>query len=134
MEAEVLSPLVELQPQQEYHFQIDWFATRCPKPVVDVTSAGAVHQRLRLSRQEGQIRLEGVFGVFFPGQAQATVSDALGNVLAREDLGPVSPTRVFRLAKAFSLPAAAARVSVSVLDAAGDNRGWLGNVNVSKPP
>jgi hypothetical protein len=130
MEAEVLSPLVELQPQQEYHFQIDWFATRCPKPVLDVTSAGAVHQRLRVLKEQGQMRLEGVFGVFAPGTARATISDALGNALAREDLGPVSPTSVFRLAKPLSLPAAAARVSVSVIDADGQNRGWLGNVGV----
>jgi Domain of unknown function (DUF4380) len=130
MEAEVLSPLVELQPGQEYHFQIDWFATRCPRPIVDVTSAGAVHQRLRLSATPDRARLEGVFGVFYPGRAEATITDAVGNVLARRDLGRAGPATVFRLDQELPLPQAAARISVSLLDTDGRNRGWLGNVPV----
>lgn len=40
MESEILSPLADLEAGEEYRFTIDWFATRCPKPIVDVTSAG----------------------------------------------------------------------------------------------
>lgn len=133
MESEILSPLTDLQPGEEYRFTIDWFATRCPKPVVDVTPAGAVNQRLTATVQAGQVRLEGSFGVFFNGQAEAVFKDAFGNVVGRESLGPVEPNQVLRLAKQFRLPEKAFRVSVILLDAAGQNRGVLGNVMLAQP-
>ena len=69
MESEILSPLADLQPGEEYRFTIDWFAMRCPRPVLEVTSAGAVNQHLTANRHSGQLKLEGVFGVFFKGMA-----------------------------------------------------------------
>lgn len=127
MESEILSPLIDLEPDEVYHFAIDWFATRCPKPVVEVTPAGAVHQQLRVTVHRGRAKLGGVFGVFFEGRAKATISDPLGTVLAQEDLGAVMPTSVFRLEKEFVLAENASRISVSVVDSDGQNRGWLGN-------
>jgi hypothetical protein len=128
MESEILSPLVTLQPGEEYRFQIDWFATRCPKPVVDVTSAGAVCESLAATRDGTQVKLEGVFGVFFLGQAEAVFKDNFGNVVGSEPVGPVEPNRVFRLSRQFPLPEKAFRVSVIVRDEAGHARGVLGNV------
>lgn len=130
MEAEILSPLVELRPGEEYRFQIEWFATRCPKPVVDVTAAAAIHQPLRAAVQASKAALSGVFGVFYEGRARAAVLDALGNVLAREDLGAVHPNQPFRLSRSFDLPEGAARISVRLLDAKGSDVGSLGSVRV----
>ena len=130
METEILSPLAKLDPDQEYRFRIDWFATRCPKPVVDVTPVGAVSQRLRVSLEGGLARLEGVFGVFHQGRAEAVFKAADGKVLGRDALGPVEPNQVFRLSKEVRLPPGAFRVSVNLIDAQGHNRGALGNVMV----
>ena len=130
METEILSPLVQLDPGQEYRFDIDWFATRCPKPVIDMTPAAAVHQPLRVAIEQGRATLHGVFGVFFQGHAQATVSDAVGGVLERQDLGPVHPNAVFRLHSPLAVPPKAYRISVSVVDENGINRGWLGNATI----
>jgi len=127
MEAEILSPLVELQPEQDYHFQIDWFATRCPAPILEVTPAGAVRRRLEATVIDGRIRLGGVFGVFIAGRAEAMILDPQGNMVARHDLGPVEPARVFRLSSEIPLPQNAFRISVSIADADGHNHGWLGN-------
>jgi hypothetical protein len=130
MEAEILSPLVELPPGEEYRFEINWFATRCPKPVVEMTSAGPVSQPLRVTRKGGQAQLEGVFGVFCPGRAAAVFKTAEGKVVGREDLGAVEPTEVFRLAKQCRLPSHTFRVTLVVADAQGQLRGVLGNVAI----
>ena len=128
LEAEILSPLARLQPEQDYQFEINWFAVRCPKPIVEVTTAGTVNKALSASIRDGQVRLEGVFGVFCRGKAEAVFKDAFGKVAGREDLGGVEPNRVFRLSRQVRLPKDAFRVSVVVLDEAGENRGVLGNV------
>jgi len=130
METEILSPLVELEPAQEYPFQIDWFATRCPTPIIDVTSAGAVHERLSVSVKADRARLRGTFGVFNRGRAEATIFDALGNVVGRHDLGAVDPNQVLRVGTDLVLPKGAGRISLAILDDEGQNRGWLGNVSL----
>lgn len=130
METEILSPLVRLEPGEDYHFRTDWFATRCPKPVVEVTSAGAVSKRLRLSVGNERSLLEGVFGVFYRGRAEAVFKARDGKIVGREDLGTVHPETVFRLSKNLRLPQDAFRVSVTVVDEDGQNRGVLGNAVV----
>ena len=132
MESEILGPLVELQPGEEYRFTIDWFATRCPKPVVHVTSAGAINHRLTATRETNRATLEGVFGVFFKGEAEAVFRDSAGNLVGREILAAVDPNQVFRLSKSLQIPDKAFRVSVGVLDAEGQHRGWLGNIVLSE--
>jgi len=130
MEAEILSPLVELAPGDECRFEINWFAARCPRPVVEMTSAGPLSQPLRLTRNGGQARLEGVFGVFCPGRAAAVFKAADGKELGRADLGAVGPTKVFRLAKQCRLPSNTFRVTVIAADAEGQLRGVLGNAAI----
>ncbi len=127
METEILSPLAELQPGEDYHFNVDWFATRCPRPVVDVVPAGAINRRLLASVRGRQVRVEGVFGVFMPGHAEATFYTRDGTVAGKSDLGRVEPNQVFRLASELPLPENAFRVSVAVIDSEGQNHGWLGN-------
>lgn len=126
MEAEILSPLVALQPGDEYRFQIDWFATRCPKPIVEITEAAAIHQPLRVTVGMNRAALTGVFGVFYEGRARAVILDALGNVLAREDLGAVGPSRTLELKRELPLPKGASRISVRLTDAKGRDVGLVG--------
>ena len=52
----------------------------------------------------------------------------MGEELGRESVQPVDPREVVRVDKAVGFPADAYRVSVRVIDAAGENRGYLGNV------
>jgi hypothetical protein len=130
METEILSPLIELQPGQDYRFQVDWFATRCSKPVMGVTSAGAISRPLSASVQNGHVNLEGVFGVFYIGHAEAVFKAADGADLGRVDLGRVDPNHVFRLSRKILLPDKTFRITVNLLDEKGHRRGSLGNVVV----
>ncbi|MBI4658818.1 MAG: DUF4380 domain-containing protein [Verrucomicrobia bacterium] len=132
MESEILAPLVTLQPGEDYHFQIDWFATRCPRPIVEVTSAGAVHAPLTVRRNSEWLRVEGTFGVFFRGHAELIAKDNLGNPVAQENLGRVDPNEVFRVNKAIRAAPSAYRVSLRIVDEDGRDRGTLGHAFVSE--
>ena len=90
--------------------------------------AGAISEPLSASVEGGRATLKGVFGVFTPGTAEAGFYNNMGEELSRETLQAVDPREVFRLDKAVPAPQGAFRVSVRVLDADGENRGYLGNV------
>jgi hypothetical protein len=130
MESEILGPLVDLDPGEEYRFRIDWLATRCPKPVVDVTAAAAISRPLAVSLDGSRVRLEGVFGVFSPGQAEAVFKAADGRVVGRETLGPVHPHQVFRLSRQLLVPPQTFRMVVQALDGDGEVRGILGEAQL----
>ncbi len=125
MESEILSPMAALRPGEEYSFAVDWLPTRVPNPVVDATQAGVVSEPLRASVSEGNVVLEGVFGVFSPGAAEAAFYSPAGEEIGREVLQSVDPREVFRLRKAVPLPPHAVRVSLIIRDSAGADRGIL---------
>ncbi|MGH9468714.1 MAG: DUF4380 domain-containing protein [Terriglobia bacterium] len=128
LEAEVLSPYATLDPGEQYEFTVHWSPTRVTNPIVKAVWAGAVSQPLAARVEGGQITLTGIFGVFVPGELVAHFYSAKGEVLGERILEDVDPRRVVRLDKTAQLPANTYRVSVSVRDAEGNNRGYLGNV------
>jgi len=128
LESEVLSPYATLDPGEEYAFPIYWSPTRVPNPLRDALWAGVVSEPLSAKLQDGRVILKGTFGVFVPGILQADFYSVVGEELGHEALQAVDPREVVRLEKSVPAPANAFRVSVSVHDSEGENRGWLGNV------
>jgi hypothetical protein len=128
LESEVISPFATLDPGEEYSFTVNWSPTRAPNPIRTTNWAGAISEPLTARVDGGQIQLYGVFGVFTPGTIEAVFYSNLGEVLAHEVLQAVDPREVVRLDKSVPLPEGTFRVSVRVLDADGENRGFLGNV------
>lgn len=128
LESEVLSPYAALEPGEEYSFPVYWSPTRAPNPVRNTVWAGAISEALTGKMEGNKVTLKGVFGVFTPGTAEIFFYSKLGEELSREILQAVDPREVFRLEKSVPVPADAFRVSVRILDADGENRGFLGNV------
>ena len=128
MESEVLSPFTELEPGDEYQFQTSWFVTRCPKPVHTLSSAAVISKPLSTKIQADRISLEGVFGVFYPGQLEAIFRGKKAEVISVEDLGSVHPNRVLRVSQSIRLPRLTYRVELVLRDLQGRSRGVLGNV------
>lgn len=128
LESEVLSPFATLDPGEQYEFSVHWSPTRAPNPLHDADWGGAISEPLAASVHAGDVSLKGVFGVFVPGTIEAVFYSNMGEELRRETLQAVDPREVVRLDKSVPLPADACRVSVRVLDADGQNRGFLGNV------
>ena len=89
---------------------------------------GVISEPFAARTDSGQVNLTGIFGVFTPGTLQATFYSVMGEELGHETLLAVDPREVVRLDKAVALPAQTYRISVSVRDANGENRGFLGNV------
>jgi len=133
MESEVLSPLVELDPGEEYPYQVKWFVTRCPQPILDVTQVGAVSRKFSAITVGNEVRLEGIFGVFHSSRAEAHFRSADGKIIKISDLGPVSPLQVFRLSTQLSLPTETYRVSLLLVNRDGQRLGVLGNTVVQLP-
>ena len=132
LETEVISPYATLDPGQEYEFTVHWAPTRLPNPVVKTAWVGAISKPLSAQATGSVVTLKGVFGVFVPGTAEAVFYSAMGKELSRQKLQAVDPRRVVRLERRVPLPADAFRVSVRVVDAEGQNRGFLGNVILKK--
>jgi hypothetical protein len=128
LESEVLSPYATLDPGEEYSFPVTWSPTRAPNPIKNAVWAGAISEPLSAQTKGDQVTLKGVFGVFVPGTMEAVFDSKFGEELKSEKLLDVDPREVVRLEKTISLPAETYRVSVFVRDAAGENRGFLGNV------
>jgi hypothetical protein len=127
-ESEGMSPYAALEPGEEYSFPIFWSPARVANPVRDAVAAGIISEPLDAKVDGGRITLRGVFGVFVPGTLEAAFYSLMGEELSRESLQPLDPREVVRVNKTVALPADAYRVSLRVMDAAGENRGYLGNV------
>lgn len=101
LEVEVLAPLVELEPDQSYQFDEDWYAGACPAPIMDINHAGAVSQPLGMRGiGAGGRVITGEFGVFHRGTAKLVFYNEVGQRQPTTiDLGPVSPTEVFTVSE-----------------------------------
>ena len=128
LESELLSPYAQLDPGEEYSFPIYWSPTRITNPVRDAAYVGAVSEPLSGKVEGGKVNLKGVFGVFVPGTLEAVFYSVMGEELSRENLQAVDPREVVKLEKSVPVPDGAFRVSIRVLDASGENRGFLGNL------
>jgi len=127
-ESEGMSPYATLEPGEEYSYPIAWSPARVTNPVRDAVAAGIISEPLSAKVDGGRITLRGSFGVFVPGTLEAVFYSIMGEELGRETLQPVDPREVVKVEKTVALPAEAYRVSIRLVDAAGENRGYLGNV------
>ncbi len=127
-ESEVLSPYATLDPGEEYSFPVSWSPTRAPNPIQNAMWAGVISEPLSADIKGDRVTLNGVFGVFVPGTLEAAFYSKFGEELKHVELQEVDPREVVRLDKTFPLPLETYRISVLVRDAAGENRGFLGNV------
>jgi hypothetical protein len=108
VETEILSPLVELEPGEEFTFPIAWHATQaCNRSVAEVTEAALVSVPLRAVPERGQVRVTGSFGVFQTGLLELDVVTADGRSLAAHQLGEVSPSSARQIDHRLVLPAKA---------------------------
>jgi len=91
LETEVLSPLAELQPGQEYTFHSAWHCTAIDADaVLRVADCGAVARALEVQRRENQLRVTGSFGLF-----HAAIAELVGTYRAGKEkahvLGAATP-------------------------------------------
>lgn len=134
IEVEVLGPLVDLLPQQQTVFTIDWYATRLDGPILKAGPAGACKHRLSLARAGQRARVTGTFGVFhqgtvdllgLPQDAKTGKPVALGSYY-------VSPLEPIALDVEVTLSSAISTLAVVLRDSDGRDLGEIDRVAV--PP
>jgi hypothetical protein len=131
MEAEINSPLCRLRPGESCELQTDWFPTRADSEFYGVTDAGIVTRPMQAVRlQNGNVRLSGSFGVFFPGRLVARFYNERGSHTGTEPLADVSPTDLVVLDVESAPQGKPTRVSLHLEDQAGLDHGALQEVRI----
>jgi hypothetical protein len=91
LETEILSPMAELRPGQEYSFVIRWHCARVEaNEIVHVNHCAALATRLKVTRQGEELRATGSFGIFHTGHLELVPLFRSGKVHTVHPLGTVS--------------------------------------------
>jgi hypothetical protein len=130
LEAELNSPMCKLHPGESCTFETQWFPTRAGGEFHGATEAGILVKPLAAIELNGNVRLSGSFGVFFPGRLLARFYDDHGAFLASVPIANVTPTQLVSLDTAVTPPGKAARVSLHLEDENGIDRGALNEVRI----
>jgi hypothetical protein len=135
MEAELNSPMVRLDPGEEFNFDTQWYATRADAGFQGVTDAGVILKPFHAVKDAtgGKIKLAGEFGVFFSGNLVAHFYDARGMAVGTQSLVQVDPKDLVVLQTTIEDPRHTGRISLHLEDANGLDRGALGEVGVETP-
>ncbi len=135
MEAELNSPMVRLEPGEEFNFDTSWFPTRADAKFEGVTDAGVVLSPLRATQgaSANEVALSGSFGVLFSGKLVAHLYDDHGAAAGTRALDAVDPRNIVTLNAKVSAAGHTGRVSVHLVDNHGIDRGALGEVRVESP-
>jgi hypothetical protein len=131
MEAEINSPMIELQSGEGYAMDTSWCPTRADSLLRGVTSAGVILSPLMIAIPNNSIVLSGLFRVFFPGKLQARLFDSNGVEQQRIDLQSVAPQTCVELHREVQPSKRPARISIQLIDDQGIDRGSLGEAAVT---
>ena len=130
MEAEINSPMIELQPNQSYAMDTSWFPTRADSRLRGATGSGVILSPFSVARSGDSLVLSGSFGVFFPGKVQARLLDGHGAEQQSVDIGSVVPQTRVELRKEIQLQGRPERASLHLVDEQGIDRGSLGEAAI----
>lgn len=135
MEAELNSPMVRLEPGEEFTFDTQWYPTRAEAEFEGPTDAGVILKPLRAVREAtgSKINLSGYFGVFFSGKLVAHFYDSHGMALGKQTLIQVDPKNFALLQLSVDDPDHTSRLSLHLEDSNGLDRGSLGEVGIEIP-
>lgn len=120
IETEILSPLIELQPRQEYSFAVTWRATTLPSPhLARLDSLALISDPLTIRADGQQIHLTCGFGVFQPALAELLTLDARGQTLGMVALGEFTPSEPCSICRKLNGHNRLSRVRVQLRDPEG---------------
>jgi hypothetical protein len=130
MEAEINSPMIDLEAGESYAMDTSWWPTRADRQLKGVTSAGVILAPLALSSSGNSLMLSGSWGVFFPGKLQVHLYDARGVERQTADLQSVAPQTKVELGGEIKPVQGIAWVSIHLVDQQGIDHGSLGEATL----
>jgi hypothetical protein len=94
VETEILSPMAELRPGQEYSFVIRWHCARVEAgEIVRVNHCAALANCLEVERHGEQLHITGSFGMFHAGNLELVSFFRSARVHTVQSVGVVSPLK-----------------------------------------
>jgi hypothetical protein len=135
LESEILSPMADLQPGQEYSFGIRWHCARIEaKEIVRVNHCAAVATPLCVNRRGEELRATGSFGMFQNGKLELVSLLRNGTAHAVLPLGIVSPIEPCIVNTTLIDAPALARVSLRLKASDGAILGTVDQADVPRRP
>jgi hypothetical protein len=133
IETEVLSPLIELEPGEEYGFPTCWCGVSIQTDSVDaVTYCAAIGRRLMAERQGKEVWVTGSFGLWQVGLLEAVSVLANGKVRDVHILGPVTPLAACHVCCSLPWEQRLSRVSLRLRDKHGNLLGTVDEAVISQ--
>lgn len=130
VESEVMSPLVDLEPGEDYRFRTRWhLAAVETQEVIAVNPCGVIGQALAF-RSDPSPHFRGSYGVFWNARGELVAYDRASQPVAKFDLGPLSPCRPAVVEKSVTLPSSAVRCSLVLRDENNNDLGVLDHVDL----
>jgi hypothetical protein len=131
LESEVLSPLVDLEPGEEYCFEISWHCTRIGTTSVEkVNSCAVVSRHLRAEPENNFLRVAASFGVFQTGSVELVSLLKDGRVGGVQPLGSVTPLVPCRLETRIRADDGLFRLSLRMRNRSGELLGTISSVQL----
>lgn len=129
MEAEVNSPMVALQPGQNYTMRSSWYPTRSVSKITGIAESGVINVPLTPTWNADRLLLNGSYGVSYPGTLIAKYFNERGEMKGSTELASVSPLEILHLHASVSPPQGSAKV-VLVIVTGGSERGTLAEAKI----
>jgi hypothetical protein len=127
VETEIFSPLVKLDPGDEYSFDISWHCARVEgESVESLHRLGAMVRGLRVEREGNGLMVSASFGVFQKGAVELASIDKNGQILSAEAMGEANPLKACQFKKRIPLVADLNRLSLRFRNLSGE---LLGNLD-----
>jgi hypothetical protein len=131
MEAEINSPTCQMRPEEVCQLETDWYPTRADPDFHRVTDPGIIVDPLQAtSLENGKVKLEGSFGVFFPGKLLAHFYNEHGSIIATVPVAEVTPAELVKLNVEAATEGKPTRVSLHLEDQNGLDHGALEEIPV----
>ena len=131
MEAEINSPTCRLRPEEVCQLETDWYPTRADPDFHGVTDPGIIVDPLQATGlRNGKVKLEGSFGVFFPGKLLAHFYNDHSSIIATVPVAEVTPAQLVKLNVEAAMEGKPTRLSLHLEDQNGLDRGALTEIPV----
>lgn len=120
IETEVLSPLIDLQPGQQYVFQVCWHCCATDGDTISgVNPCAAIERPLIAKVEDGNLRVRGSFGLFRAGILEIVPIHRSGKTGPVRVVGPAGPLEVCVVDEPIPFESALFRVALRLRDAEG---------------
>ena len=130
VEMELLTGIDTYPPGEGVEQREHWYACICKGPVLSLTPAGVVCEKLSLTRDHDYLDLSGRFGVFYLGSARLEMFNAEGRVVDRSEPISIDPREEFKLSATLPAREDVETIALKVYDAHDRYCGELTHVRV----